>query len=457
MITKLEISGFKSFSNFSVDLAPFVVVAGLNGAGKSNLFDAISLLSDLAKMNIREAFSKQRGTALELFTQYADGKVATQMDFAVETLLDAQVRDVWGSEVELNYTRLRYELSIERKPGKSGIEGLFVRRETLKSIPRAKDQWYTTYVGTRNPHWRKSLGVESVLFISTNEREGLPTINLHQEKDSSAKTRPASALESTMLSSVSDTGFPHALALREAMRNWHLLQLDPNVLSKPSDIYNASEIMGPDGADLASTLFRIKREDPLIFNDISVELLSLIPGILQVDVNIDDKEEKYVISLKMDDGRTFSSKVFSEGTLRLLALLTLKHDEKHRGVLCFEEPENGVNPTRIAQVSDLLSELSTNFKQDPKADFPLRQVLINTHSPVLVGEVCRMDKFEKWGMLLFARQLTQIEKGSKWKHTIIAPVSVSHNDELFWEKDMNQGLRSINRVELIQYLETAKF
>jgi AAA15 family ATPase/GTPase len=75
MITKLEISGFKSFSNFSVDLAPFTVVAGLNGAGKSNFFEALQLLSDLARMPLRQAFSQQqRGDVIELFTQFPDGE-----------------------------------------------------------------------------------------------------------------------------------------------------------------------------------------------------------------------------------------------------------------------------------------------------------------------------------------------------------------------------------------------
>ena len=35
----------------------------------------------------------------------------------------------------------------------------------------------------------------------------------------------------------------------------------------------------------------------------------------------------------------FSSRVLSDGTLRMLALATLKNDPEHQGVLCFEEPE----------------------------------------------------------------------------------------------------------------------
>lgn len=459
MITKLEISGFKSFDKFSVDLAPFVVVAGLNGAGKSNLFDAISLLSDLAKMNIQEAFGKQRGTALELFTQYGQGQTATEMVFAVEMLLDKTIRDSWGKKAELKYTRLRYELCIERRPDRSGIERLFIKYEALKPIPATTDHWYNTYVGTHNRYWRLETLDNFEFFINTGQLirgNHEIIVILQQGMDGDSHEHNIEYMESTMLSGVSDTQYSHAFAAREAMRNCRLLQLNPAELSKPSPSLQSSGQMGADGAGLASALYRIKQETPLVFNDISVELMSLIPDIKGIDVKIDSYENKYILSLEMDDGRTFSSKVFSEGTLRTLALLTLKHDEKHRGVLCFEEPENGVNPKRIAQLSALLRDLSTIFQQDPKAEFPLRQVLINTHSPVLVGEIKQMEHFDQWGMLLFARQVTQVKKGHKWKHSLITPVS-SAEGNLFWEKNMDLGLRSINREELRHYLETAKF
>lgn len=459
MITKLEISGFKSFDKFSVDLAPFVVVAGLNGAGKSNLFDAISLLSDLAKMNIQEAFGKQRGTALELFTQYGQGQTATEMAFAVEMLLDKTIRDSWGEKAELQYTRLRYELIIERRPDRSGIERLFIKYESLKSIPASTDQWYNTYIGSDNRHWRPVQADNPEFFINTGQlirgnREII--VILQQGMDGDSHEHNIEYMGSTMLRGANDTQYSHAFAAREAMRHCRLLQLNPAELSKPSPSLQSSGQMGADGAGLASALYRIKQETPLVFNDISVELMSLIPDIKGIDVKIDPYENKCILSLEMDDGRTFSSKVFSEGTLRTLALLTLKHDEKHRGVLCFEEPENGVNPKRIAQLSALLRDLSTIFQQDPKAEFPLRQVLINTHSPVLVGEIKQMEHFDQWGMLLFARQVTQVKKGHKWKHSLITPVS-SAAGNLFWEKNMEQGLRSINREELRHYLETAKF
>ena len=49
MLTYVKISGFKSFHDFEMEFTPFTVIAGANASGKSNLFDALSLLSRLAE------------------------------------------------------------------------------------------------------------------------------------------------------------------------------------------------------------------------------------------------------------------------------------------------------------------------------------------------------------------------------------------------------------------------
>ena len=84
MITRIEIDGFKSFRDFSLDLAPFQVIIGPNGCGKSNLFDAIHFLSLLADKPVNEALQSLRGDARDLFTILPDGTRAKQMRFAVE-------------------------------------------------------------------------------------------------------------------------------------------------------------------------------------------------------------------------------------------------------------------------------------------------------------------------------------------------------------------------------------
>jgi AAA15 family ATPase/GTPase len=56
MITRLEVDGFKSRRDFAVDLEPFTVFIGPNSAGKSNILDALDLLSRLTSAPIAEAF-----------------------------------------------------------------------------------------------------------------------------------------------------------------------------------------------------------------------------------------------------------------------------------------------------------------------------------------------------------------------------------------------------------------
>ena len=73
MITRIEIDGYKSFENFYMDIEPFTAIAGVNGVGKSNLFDAIRHIGKIATLSLREAFETDRGSLEDLFTAYPDG------------------------------------------------------------------------------------------------------------------------------------------------------------------------------------------------------------------------------------------------------------------------------------------------------------------------------------------------------------------------------------------------
>ncbi len=55
MLTRLKISGFKNLVDVDVRFGTFTCIAGANGVGKSNLFDAIRFLSALASLPLVEA------------------------------------------------------------------------------------------------------------------------------------------------------------------------------------------------------------------------------------------------------------------------------------------------------------------------------------------------------------------------------------------------------------------
>jgi hypothetical protein len=82
----------------------------------------------------------------------------------------------------------------------------------------------------------------------------------------------------------------------------------------------------------------------------------------------------------------FSSTALSMEPLGF-CLAVLELDPEAQGVLCLEEPENGLHPNRIPAVLELLQDIATDVEERIGDDNPLRQVIINTHSPVVVQQV----------------------------------------------------------------------
>ena len=70
-----------------------------------------------------------------------------------------------------------------------------------------------------------------------------------------------------------------------------------------------------------------------------------------------------------------------------MALAVLELDPEAQGLLCLEEPENGIHPERIPKILKLLEDIATDVNEPIVLDNPLRQVIINTHSPAVVMQV----------------------------------------------------------------------
>lgn len=392
MLTRIEIDGFKTFEHFALDLQPFSAIVGPNASGKSNLFDAIRFLSLLAQHDVRTAMQGVRGRPEELFRRTQEGS-AERMSFAVEVLLGVSGTDAFGSHYRVNAQRLRYEVELTLKTDANGTgKGVFVSRESctpiakkldkaafLRSLPISYSGRKTAFISMREA----DSGIGPALEI----RQDGPAVDSGASKRGRPVTLPATEASRTALSTIASAEFPHLYAVRELFVSTRFLEINPQAARQPNDRFEDKRLR-PDASNLSAVLAHLRDETRRddrpegVINDISADLASLIPSVRAVEIMSDANVKDYSFDIAMSDEMRFSARVISDGTMRLLALLAMLDDPQRRGVLCFEEPENGVHQGRIEALISLLRD-SVSMSLQPDAE-PFFQVLINTHSPAVL-------------------------------------------------------------------------
>ncbi|WP_082584913.1 AAA family ATPase [Caulobacter sp. Root655] len=392
MLTRIEIDGFKTFENFSLDLRPFSAIVGPNASGKSNLFDAIKFLSLLSQHDIRTAMQDLRGEPEELFRITEDGS-ASEMSFATEVLLESQGVDAFGAKYNVRAQRLRYELTLAMKLDSRGFpKGIFVTRESCAEISKKNDTALylkgarVEYSGRKTPFISIKEGVDGEVAAFEIRQDG-PAGDTGATKRGRPVTLPALEASRTALSTITTAEFPHLYALRDVFTSTRFLEINPQAARRASDRFELKQLR-PDASNLAAVLARLQDETSTdtrpngVISDISVDLASLIPAVRQVKVYNDANAKEYSFAVSTSEKLNFSSRVISDGTIRLLALLSILDDPQRRGILCFEEPENGVHEGRIEALVSLLREAAST--KSTIGEEPLFQVLINTHSPAVM-------------------------------------------------------------------------
>ena len=386
MITRIEIDGFKTFHKFSADLRPFVAVVGPNATGKSNLFDALKFLSRLAQVDVRQAMQELRGEPEELFRQTPFGN-QTVMKFAIEVLLPIRGVDDFGASFETPAQRLRYEIAIEMRDEPHGI---FVTHEDCRVIHAEDDkmvfqtQQKISRSGRKTPFLETERDSQGRSRVFTLRQDGVA------ESGTSKRGNPlqlqAAEASRSALSTIATSEFRHLYALKKLIAGPQFLEINPSEARKANDRFEDKRLKS-DASNLAASLAEIQRLSSTenrptgAIADISADLALLIPQVKSVRVLDDPKSREYAFDVEVRDGVSFSSRVISDGTIRLLALLAVIDDPDRQGILCFEEPENGVHEGRIPDLIKLLR--AATEEQDEDGDY--FQVLLNTHSPAVMS------------------------------------------------------------------------
>jgi hypothetical protein len=156
-------------------------------------------------------------------------------------------------------------------------------------------------------------------------------------------------------------------------------------------------------------------------------------------VDRDERRELLTLEITDRDHTSHPARALSDGTLRFLALTIIELDPEAQGLLCLEEPENGIHPERIPAMLRLLQDITTDVNAPLGSDNPLRQVIINTHSPVVVGQVPD-------GSLLVAELKETVRSGQRFKRVCFSSLPDT------WRKDAPEGASIVSRGKLLAYL-----
>jgi len=226
---------------------------------------------------------------------------------------------------------------------------------------------------------------------------------------------------------------------------------------KPSSLWIPDKFvtppgLGADGSHLPATLYYLSHprgssnkvsgnKAASIYDQIASSLSKFNENIHKVIVERDEKRELLILKVIDYDGTVHRANSVSGGTLRFLAMIVLELDTRPGSLICLEEPENSIYPDRIPEVLKLLQDIATNPKKPVGPDNPLRQIIINTHSPVILNQVSADN-------LLFA-ELKELERASlKFKRACFSCLPDTWRKKAFPESD------TVSKDKVFSYLKS---
>ena len=130
--------------------------------------------------------------------------------------------------------------------------------------------------------------------------------------------------------------------------------------------------MGYDGRDLAGYYHSLRIRNSKQFENLAHTLKMVVPAADGVHTTV--TPGGLVLLSLVESNTNYSSRVISDGTLRVLGLLAMLAPGGPATTIGFEEPENGVHPRRLQIVARLLDNATQQHS---------KQLIVTTHSSQL--------------------------------------------------------------------------
>lgn len=332
-IQSIHVQNYRALRDLRLDnITPLTVLMGPNGSGKSTLFDVFAFLSEAFTEGLRKAWDR-RGRFRELRSRESDGPIRIEIKY----------REQPGTPL------ITYHLEIDERNNAPVVAREFLR-------------------------WKRGHPAAPFHFLDYRYGEGEVISGEAPEPNHKRIPRPLSGPDVLAVNALGQLAEnPRVIGLRNFITGWHLSYLSADA-SRGRPEAGAEERLSKTGDNLANVIQYLEEQHTDRLDAIFDTLRRRIPRLERVKA---DPLADGSLLLRIKDA-PFSEPVLSrfasDGTLKLLAYLTLLYDPDPPRLIGIEEPENFLHPR-------LLPELAEECNQ--AAD--RTQLILTSHSPFLVN------------------------------------------------------------------------
>lgn len=347
---------FKGFDSVSIDLLnPFTLLIGPNGSGKTNVIEAIELLSFIARgqplYEIADVGRTETGLQVRGGLQACGhmGQDAFALAFGAPARFDGTLK------------RVLYRIHIGTKPHPQ------IQYENLKVGDRVI---YETLL--KDP---KSASRDLEVIYDNFARGG-------------RKPRTAASSERSILSQYQEIAKKNR-NIKECVRLVQIIMrhlkasyvFDPNPKLMHGYERIGNNVLSKDGANLSAVLYSLSTGD-------ETQKASLDRLLYQISQLPDEPYEEFIFTttdlrdvifgLRERTSYTVDARSLSDGTLRTLAILTILETVQAGSHVIVEEFDNGLHPSRVGVLTSAIAEATERRKL---------RVLVTTHNPATMNNL----------------------------------------------------------------------
>lgn len=372
-LRRLRLKNFRSIGKCDVELGPFTVLVGRNGAGKSNVLDSLRFVMEALESSLHHAI-KSRGGITEVIRK----SPSPLHSFAIQL------------ELEIDHQLVGY--GFEVSAGKHG--GFVVSQEALTSHA-----------------------------ASYRVREGTLV-------HATASTMPPATDDRLYL--VNAAGLPEFRGVYDKLLSMGVYNLSPDQIRKPQAA-DEGELLHRDGSNIASVIGRFAEDQPATLDRIVQYLHTItshVTGVKRVSLGSWETLEFTLETLGLEDRVTFHAASISDGTLRALgALVAVAQRSGARppmSLVGIEEPETALHPAATGALMDALREATAHT-----------QVIITSHSPDLLDQVGDEDRLLAVELMQGSTQIGIVDRASRdaIKAHLYTPGELLRMDQLTVDRD----------------------